>query len=52
MCASQTITDSFDWGCWFNVLAVSMFNTLIPFRALIICGRIPKDGNLHLEQLV
>ena len=52
MCASQTITDALNWDCWFNVLVISMFNTLMPFRALIICGCIPKECHLQLEQLV
>ena len=52
MCASQTITDALNWDCWFNVLVISMFNTLMPFIALIICGCISKEYHLHLEQVV
>ena len=52
ICASKSIIDSLKWDFWFNVLTISMFNTLIPFRSLIICGSISKEWNLHLEQLV
>ena len=52
MCASQTVTDALNWDFWFNVLVISMFNKLMHFRALIICGCIPKECHLHLEQLV
>ena len=52
MRVSQTITDALNWDCWFNVLVISMFNTLIYFRVVIICGCISKEYHLHLEQLV
>ena len=49
---SQTITDALNWDCGFNLLVISMSNTLMPFRALIICWCISKECHLHLEQLV